>query len=544
MRSGNMVPTALIAILVMLLSAPTGSALIVLGDIEDHWAQETIEEWVDKDWIGGFDDGTFRPDEGVTRAQFAALTNRAFGFTDTVAHPFVDVPDTAWYAEDVARAVAAGYIEGYEDQTFRPDNPITRVEAASILFALLDPESADEDYLDAFSDSDAIPAWGAQAANAVVHHGLLTGYPDGSFRPGDSITRAESVVILDRSLEWVDGRAVLYLDEKAYYPDQTVYLTTANRSEMTVELGHPFGVEKYEDGEWIEVELDLAWIMILESLAPGEKLEQSFVPAEDFAEVIPEAGHRYRVRKAVHYVDTDEEEVLTAEFEIVPREKTLREAKIGTLYCERYRGLDLSVTLSGALSADERIRIDFTQAAEHGIYFDGDPGDIEVYPAGEVSWDPTVPPGTPVLAYSPDEDLPHGTVVEMTIDPGDDTTPPGMSLGCEDETAFEESPHEIVFERTDSGATTSALLEVAGPVPVTFIVQSEVGDPIEDATVMINGYEGATDEEGTITFTLVPMDRDYLVQKEGYHDSSGGVEVIDEPITREVVLTEKAPESN
>ena len=320
MRTGRIATTTLIAMLFMVLGAPTGGALILLGDIEDHWAQQTIEEWVEKDWIGGFDDGTFRPDAVVTRAQFTAFTNRAFGFVETEAHPFADVPGTAWYAEDIEKAVAAGYLEGYKDQTFRPGHPITRAEAASILFVLLDLESPDEDHLDVFSDADAIPAWGAEAANAVVYRGLLTGYPDGTFRAKDTITRAESVVILNRALEWDAGRAVLYLDEDAYYADQTVYLTTENRSGMTIELGHPLGVEKYEDGQWIEVSLDLAWILVLESLEPGEKLEQSFVPAEDFAEVVPGAGDRYRVRKTVHYVDADEDEVLTIDFRIVPGE--------------------------------------------------------------------------------------------------------------------------------------------------------------------------------------------------------------------------------
>ena len=150
------------------------------------------------------------------------------------------------------------------------------------------------------------------------------------------------------------------------------------------------------------------------------------------------------------------------------------------------------MTRSGALVADRRIRIDCTAAVDHGVYFDGDPGNIEVYPASEVSRDPTVPPGVSMLSYSPHEDLPHETVLEMTIDPRDETTPPGMNLGCQDETTFEQSPGEILFERTDSGATISAPPEVAGPVPGTFIVQSEVGDPLEDVVVLINGHEGTT----------------------------------------------------
>ncbi len=531
-------------ILSLLLVVPNpGHTLVVFGDIEQHWAQDTIERWLQEGWVSGYGDETFRPNAPVSRVEFATMTNRALGFTYGVEPPFPDVDEEAWYAEEVSKGIAAGYLSGYPDGTFRPHAPISRAEAASILRVLLDQEKDDarDDGLEAFTDADAVPAWAEEAVAAVAEADIMGGYPDNTFRPDASITRAESVSILDRSLEHIDLGPTLYLGAHEYHPADTVEMATVNLGENPVTVGHPFEIQVREDDQWVDVPLDLAWIMVLEVLEPSEKLEQSFVPQQDFEERDPEPGETYRVRKQVTDDETGEDMTLIATFDIVEPDAGLDDLHIDTLYCERPESLGLEARICGAMPADQSLRIDFSEAAAQGVYFEGDAEDIAVSPAGDISLESTAPPGGFVVVYRPHEDIPDDTVVELEIDPGDAFTPPGTQLGCDDTGAWKESPHEIVFSRTDTGFRASEDLHVAGPVPVTFEVLTETGAPVADATVTVDGAEEQTDADGMAAFSLIPRGYDYRVRAEGYHDVQGGVDVVDEPITREVVLTEKGP---
>jgi hypothetical protein len=101
-----------------------------------------------------------------------------------------------WFATDVSKAVGAGYMDGYPDGTFRPNANISRQEAAMVLARILGLEATDETF--GFTDIETIPAWSLWAVVAVANAGIMTGYPDGSFGPIDSFTRAETVTVLDR----------------------------------------------------------------------------------------------------------------------------------------------------------------------------------------------------------------------------------------------------------------------------------------------------------------------------------------------------------
>ena len=294
-------------LLSILLALMMASAPLLTGftDIENHWAQETIEEWMDAGLISGYDDGTFRPEQEITRAEFTALINRSFGFTDFQENHFQDVPLDAWFSSHVDRAVAAGYISGYDDDTFRPQETISRQEAATIVYRLEEPPQAPAGTLEQFADADAVPDWSRDFVAAVVEAELLHGYDDDTFRPEDPLTRAESVAILDRILEELqvpDFEAELKLDEEQYQPGNTITIIVINTGETTVQLGHPFEVEFYDDEEWTEVDLDLVWLDVIEMIEPGFDFQQEFVPAEDFQED-PEPGY-YRVVKEVECAET------------------------------------------------------------------------------------------------------------------------------------------------------------------------------------------------------------------------------------------------
>ena len=178
-------------------------------DIENHWAVRQISDWLNKDLVGGYTDGTFKPDNSITRAEFIALVNRAFGFTETVPVCFSDVTASDWFATEVAKACAVGYIAGYPDGTFKANNSISRQEAAAVLAKVLKPK-ATQDKLAQFIDNANIPNWSRSAINAIVGQGYMGGYPDNSFKALNPITRAEAIAVLDRAVGALYNKAGVY----------------------------------------------------------------------------------------------------------------------------------------------------------------------------------------------------------------------------------------------------------------------------------------------------------------------------------------------
>src|SRR5450830_659315 len=169
------------------------------SDISNHWAKNTIQSWVDKGFIDGYPDGSFKPDNNISRAEFITLVNKAYGYTETAPITFSDVSPDAWYAHAVAVAIAAGYINGFPDGTMRPDSPISREQAATIIMYINKLE-ANTGAANGFTDAAAM-IWSKGAIGAVAEADIMNGYPDGSFGPQKPITRAEAVVSLDRAIQ-------------------------------------------------------------------------------------------------------------------------------------------------------------------------------------------------------------------------------------------------------------------------------------------------------------------------------------------------------
>lgn len=190
-----------IVLSICLLLSLTGYAFAAgFSDLQGHWAEAQINKWAASGLASGYSDGTFQPNKGVSRAEFVALVNRAFGIRNTGADvQFKDVQAGQWFYGEVAAAKSAGYIGGYNDGTFRPNQTISRQEVASILVRLLklDVNAA---AVGKFADAAQIQAWAKGSVGAVVQNGLMGGFPDNTFKPLQNITRAEAVVTLDRAL--------------------------------------------------------------------------------------------------------------------------------------------------------------------------------------------------------------------------------------------------------------------------------------------------------------------------------------------------------
>ena len=175
---------------------PTAAFGAAASDISGHWAQDKIQSYLDAGLTTGYSDGTFKPDNYITRAEFVTLVNKVFGYTGVAPINYSDVSQGAWYANDIAIAEAAGYITGYPGNTFRPESPITRAEAAMILMKInnlaANPQGASN-----FTDIATLE-WFNAAIGAVFGADIMNGYPDGSFKPGDFIKRGEAIVAVDK----------------------------------------------------------------------------------------------------------------------------------------------------------------------------------------------------------------------------------------------------------------------------------------------------------------------------------------------------------
>jgi len=195
---------AVLAILCMMFTLmPINTYALSASDISDHWAKATIQSWMDKGLIKGYPDGTFKPDQNITRAEFITLVNGAFGYTETAPISYTDVKQDAWYASAVAIAVKAGYFSGYPDGTMKPEYPISREEVATIIMRISMLESnplAANTYTDAASLN-----WSKGAVGAVLTANIMKGYPNGSFGPQMPIERGEATVSLDREMKYVAG---------------------------------------------------------------------------------------------------------------------------------------------------------------------------------------------------------------------------------------------------------------------------------------------------------------------------------------------------
>jgi hypothetical protein len=173
-----------------------------VSDLKGHWAESQLNSWIEKGLIKGYEDGTIKPNNPITRAEFMALVNRAFKFTEKTDVLFSDVNPMDWTYDEVAKAIKAGYIKGYSDGTIGIGKQVTRQEVAVIIGRLLKLETGDNKGATDFADAADFAKWGKDFIDAVVANKIMNGYStDHTFKPNKPITRAEAVVTLDNAIQ-------------------------------------------------------------------------------------------------------------------------------------------------------------------------------------------------------------------------------------------------------------------------------------------------------------------------------------------------------
>jgi len=172
------------------------------NDIQGHWAEGQISEAVANGIISGYPDSSFRPHRAVTRQEFAVMLMRALGgANDAPGQSFSDGDQIgSWARQAVADAVRAGIISGYEDGSFRPGESITRAEmTAMIVRALRLPLRTGE--ATSFVDDGNIPNWAKGYVTAAAESGIVSGRSGNAFAPNDIANRGEAAVTLLRLID-------------------------------------------------------------------------------------------------------------------------------------------------------------------------------------------------------------------------------------------------------------------------------------------------------------------------------------------------------
>ncbi|RRD94741.1 S-layer homology domain-containing protein [Clostridiales bacterium COT073_COT-073] len=222
---------SLLLTLVMVLSVFSGIQ-VYANDYAGHWAKSSINAALKKGYLNGFPDGTIRPEAGISRAEFVKLINHSLNFTETKEIQFTDVKAGDWFYQEVATGVKAGYINGVSATEFRPNDILTREQAAKII-------AAAEGYgkpkgQAAFTDKKEIADWAAEAVDVCVEKGVIKGMPNGSFAPKRQLTRGEAITMVEKTL---GATAADPQDVKIARDGQVLKYRTYKNVEITKTLG-------------------------------------------------------------------------------------------------------------------------------------------------------------------------------------------------------------------------------------------------------------------------------------------------------------------
>jgi len=176
-----------------------------MNDIQGHWAENCIEILAQQGIVAGYPDGSFRPEQRVTRAEFATLLTLAFpGVASRPPIQFKDVASGYWAAAAIEKAYVTSWLTGYPGKRFRPNLPIPKVQAIVALAAGLGYEAerdTDATLNQVFDDAINIPHYAKSKVAAAVEQRLVVNYPDvNSLRPNKTATRGEVAALLCQAL--------------------------------------------------------------------------------------------------------------------------------------------------------------------------------------------------------------------------------------------------------------------------------------------------------------------------------------------------------
>ena len=195
----------------LLEAVPQTPEKVVFSDIIGHWARSEIEYMAAAGYVDGVGENQFSPETKITRAEFTAILVRLAGLEPgaEAAECFADVPADAWYRGLVGAAARAGLVLGASENSFAPDELVTREQMAVILVRFMTKndaaapaaEAGEAGLLSGFGDSGEISSWARTSVAQAVKGDLMAGRDAGRFAPRGGATRAEATVVLYRALQ-------------------------------------------------------------------------------------------------------------------------------------------------------------------------------------------------------------------------------------------------------------------------------------------------------------------------------------------------------
>lgn len=185
-------------LLTLTLCTAMTSEAIAFSDVEGHWAEKSIQKAEEMKVITGYENNRFMPDSYMTRAELVAIINRFLEIQSETDKYIPDVTRQDWFHSDVRKALSAGIIKGDANGYVRPNDYVTREEAAAIMCRAFYSEADGNVDTLSFKDNDSISSWSRADILTFVKNGYITGYPDGELKPKNNITRAEIITILER----------------------------------------------------------------------------------------------------------------------------------------------------------------------------------------------------------------------------------------------------------------------------------------------------------------------------------------------------------
>lgn len=166
-------------------------------DINGHWAEVQIKDFISKGYVNGYEDYTFRPQNSITRAEFVKILNKVFGLTKQSGITFNDSKNH-WAKNEIDIAVTNGIANGISSIEFKPNDFITREQAATMVSNYMKLYDSNHDKINQYIDSSAISNWAKDSVEGVIEKGYMNGYKDNTFRAKYNMTRAEAISVLSR----------------------------------------------------------------------------------------------------------------------------------------------------------------------------------------------------------------------------------------------------------------------------------------------------------------------------------------------------------
>lgn len=189
-------------VLAVLLFSVSVAGASALPDVEGHWAESEIRQLVGQGAISGYPDGTYKPENTITRAEFSSVLCGALGLDEAEGATFLDIDDH-WARGRIEALIQEGIINtALYDEQYGPDDPITREEIAMMTVRMVDTNQAVSEM--PFDDVDEISQGYEEYIARAYSKGIVTGYQDDTVRPGGTATRAEAAVMAVRALTEAD----------------------------------------------------------------------------------------------------------------------------------------------------------------------------------------------------------------------------------------------------------------------------------------------------------------------------------------------------